>query len=98
MSELNDSSELQKYSSAVLYVLSAVNPPPGYADIVMSNFLDAIQSSDVSAYAYSVYMRLTLRTVLASAPESTSDSTGVLLPEPHEYSEYRHDTHDGRAA
>ena len=51
MSELNDSSELQKYSSAVLYVLSAVNPPKGYADVVMSNFLDAVQSSDVSRSA-----------------------------------------------
>ena len=47
MSELNDSSELQKYSSAVLYVLSAISPPAGYVDTVTSNFLDAIQSSDV---------------------------------------------------
>lgn len=47
MSELNDSSELQKYSSAVLYVLSAVDSPSGYVEVVTSNFLDAIQSSDV---------------------------------------------------
>ena len=52
MSELNDSSELQKYSSAVLYVLSAVNPPPGYVGVVMGNFLDAIQSSDVRTHHY----------------------------------------------
>lgn len=48
MSELNDSSELQKYSSAVLYVLSAVNPPPDYVEIVADHFLSAIKSSDVS--------------------------------------------------
>lgn len=30
MSELNDSSELQQYSQAVLYVISAVNVPPEY--------------------------------------------------------------------
>lgn len=59
MSELNDSSELQKYSTAVLYVLSAVNPPPSYVHLVMDNFLDAIHSSDVS-----VPFLLSFRTLL----------------------------------
>ncbi|OBZ79732.1 Proteasome activator complex subunit 4A [Grifola frondosa] len=45
MSELNDSSELQKYSSAVLYVLSAVTPPSEYIEIIADNFIDAIKSS-----------------------------------------------------
>ena len=48
MSELNDSSELQRYSSAVLYILSAVNAPPDYVEIVAEHFLSAIKSSDVS--------------------------------------------------
>lgn len=45
MSELNDSSELQKYSSAVLYVLSAVSPPTDYIVVIMNNFIDLIKSS-----------------------------------------------------
>ncbi|TFK89763.1 ARM repeat-containing protein [Polyporus arcularius HHB13444] len=45
MSELNDSSELQTYSSAVLYVLSAVTPPPEYIEVIADNFINAIKSS-----------------------------------------------------
>ena len=48
MSELNDSSELQTYSSAVLYVLSAVTPPPEYVEVIADNFINAIKSSTVS--------------------------------------------------
>lgn len=62
MSELNDSSELQKYSSAVLYVLSAVNPPPGYVEQVTRHFLDAISSSDVRSCFISVH-NITLNTL-----------------------------------
>lgn len=47
MSELNDSSELQTYSSAVLYVLSAVTPPPEYVEVIAENFISAIKSSTV---------------------------------------------------
>jgi hypothetical protein len=47
MSELNDSSELQLYSSAVMYVLSAVTPPPEFVDIILDNFVTAIKSSTV---------------------------------------------------
>lgn len=48
MSELNDSSELQTYSSAVLYVLSAVTPPPEFIEVIADNFINAIKSSTVS--------------------------------------------------
>ncbi len=47
MSELNDSSELQRYSSAVLYVISAVTPPSEYVEAIADNFLLAIKSSGV---------------------------------------------------
>lgn len=47
MSELNDSAELQKYSSAVLYVLSAVAPPADYIEVIADSFIDAIKSSGV---------------------------------------------------
>ncbi|KAL4243149.1 BLM10 family protein [Abortiporus biennis] len=46
MSELNDSSELQRYSSAVLYVLSAVTPPTEYVEVIADHFIEAIKSSD----------------------------------------------------
>lgn len=45
MSELNDSSELQTYSSAVLYVLSAVTPPAEYIELIADYFIDAVRSS-----------------------------------------------------
>lgn len=48
MSELKDSSELQMYSTAVLYVLSAITPPVEYVDKILENFVYAIKSSQVS--------------------------------------------------
>ena len=48
MSELNDSSDLQKYSSAVLYVLSAIDAPSDYVHVIADHFLNTIKSSDVS--------------------------------------------------
>jgi proteasome activator subunit 4 len=48
MSELNDSSELQAYSSAVLYVVSAVTPPAEDIEIILNHFTDAIKSSTVT--------------------------------------------------
>jgi proteasome activator subunit 4 len=48
MSELKDSSELQMYSSAALYVLSAVTPPVECVAEILENFVSAIKSSNVS--------------------------------------------------
>ncbi|KAF8527908.1 ARM repeat-containing protein [Hysterangium stoloniferum] len=45
MAELNDSSDLQVYSTAVLYVLSAVVPPHEYVETVATMFTEAIVSS-----------------------------------------------------
>lgn len=45
MAELNDSSELQIYASAVLYVLSAVTPPHEYVEDILNHFVNAIKSS-----------------------------------------------------
>ncbi|KAF7789210.1 hypothetical protein EIP86_000151 [Pleurotus ostreatoroseus] len=65
MSELNDSSELQKYSSAVLYVFSAVNAPQDEIDIILGHFLNAIQSSDVSSV-----LRLPVTLILTESLQS----------------------------
>ncbi|KAJ7293229.1 hypothetical protein C8J57DRAFT_19449 [Mycena rebaudengoi] len=45
MSELNDSSDLQVYSGAVLYVLSAISLPDVYVHEILGNFVTAIKSS-----------------------------------------------------
>ncbi|KAG9009627.1 hypothetical protein FRB90_008255, partial [Tulasnella sp. 427] len=45
MAELNDSSELQLYSSAVLIVLSAISPPHEYVEPIIDNLIDAVKSS-----------------------------------------------------
>jgi len=47
MSELNDNSDLQAYSSAVLYILSAVTTPAEDIEIILNHFTDAIKSSTV---------------------------------------------------
>ena len=47
MSELNDNPELQKYSSAVLEVMSGVYLPATYAEAVLEKLVEAIQFSKV---------------------------------------------------
>lgn len=47
MSELNDSSDLHTYSTAVLYIISAVSPPVEYVDAILSHFVAAIKSTTV---------------------------------------------------
>lgn len=62
MSELNDSSDLQNYSLAVLYVLSAVNTTPEFVDIILERFVSAIKSSTASTpfLLYNPYSRIRL--------------------------------------
>jgi hypothetical protein len=47
MSELNDSSDLHTYSTAVLYILSAVSPPIEYVEAILSHFVTTIKSTTV---------------------------------------------------
>jgi proteasome activator subunit 4 len=49
MSELSDDPELQTYSQAVLYILSAVAPPPESIEAIGISFVKAISSSTVCA-------------------------------------------------
>lgn len=51
MSELNDNPELQKYSSAVLQVISGVYLPATLAEAVLEKLVEAIQFSKVSEAA-----------------------------------------------
>lgn len=52
MSELSDNPELQKYSSAVLQVMSGVYLPPAYVEIVLEKLVEAIQVSKVCEAAF----------------------------------------------
>jgi proteasome activator subunit 4 len=47
MTEVNDNVELQRYSSAVLHILSAITTPPTHIDPIMGHFIDAVQHSTV---------------------------------------------------
>ena len=47
MSELKDSTELQMYSTGVLYLLAAT-PPVEHVAAIVENFVSAIKSSEVS--------------------------------------------------
>lgn len=85
MSELNDSSDLHTYSTAVLYVLSAVSPPIEYVEAILSNFVSAIKSTTVGVYAFLSdpgLMTSHSLLVLAYPTPSTADAGGVFLPEP----------------
>lgn len=49
MSELSDNPELQTHSHAVLYIISAVAPPPESIEATCDSFVQAISSSTVRA-------------------------------------------------
>ncbi|KAH9922007.1 ARM repeat-containing protein [Epithele typhae] len=82
MSELNDSSELQTYSSAVLYVLSAVTPPPEYVGVIADNFINAIKSSiswRIRVNALPTLIVFFYRNLLSMSSGLVSRLMGVLL-------------------
>jgi len=82
MSELNDSPELQKYSSAVLYVLSAVTPPPVYIEVILESFVSAIKSSKswrIRLHALPALIVFFYRNLLTITPAGVSKVMDVLL-------------------
>jgi hypothetical protein len=87
MTELSDNPELQMYTSAVLYVLSAVNPPKEYIVSILDTFILAIKSSQVSYGVLfrfgQLYVDKTLRTftVMEDQAECFAHPNRVLLQE-----------------
>ncbi|KAL1951786.1 hypothetical protein VTO73DRAFT_935 [Trametes versicolor] len=82
MSELNDSSELQTYSSAVLYVLSAVTPPPEFIEVIADNFINAIKSSTswrIRVNALPTLIVFFYRNLLSMSGDLVSRLMSVLL-------------------
>lgn len=82
MSELNDSSELQLYSSAVLYVLSAVSPPVEYVTVILKNFSSAIKSSQswrIRLHALPALVVFFYRNLLSISQDGVVQVMDVLL-------------------
>ncbi|KAF7306621.1 hypothetical protein MIND_00453500 [Mycena indigotica] len=82
MSELNDSSDLQVYSSAVLYVLSAVAVPDVYVPDILKNFVDAIKSSTswrIRLHALPALVVFFYRNLLSISSTGVSQVMDVLL-------------------
>ncbi|EPQ60983.1 hypothetical protein GLOTRDRAFT_53630 [Gloeophyllum trabeum ATCC 11539] len=82
MTELSDSSELQTYSSAVLYVLSAVTPPAEYIDRILEVYIDALKSAKSWRIRLNVLPSLVVfyfRNLLNISDRSISGIMDVLL-------------------
>ena len=76
MSELNDSPELQTYSSAVLYVLSAITPAPEFVGDILQIFVKAIKLSKV----------MTIDIMLHHILNSRANSPGASASAPYRLS------------
>ncbi|KAF8922284.1 armadillo-type protein [Mucidula mucida] len=82
MIEFNDNTELQTYSTAVLYVLSAFTPPTEYIPIILNNFVSAIKS----ATSYRIRLRALpslvvffYRNLLSIKPDGVNNVMEMLL-------------------
>ena len=86
MSELQDSSEIQTYSSAVLYILSAITPPPEFVEPFTETFIEAVKSSPV-CYRIPMFLgSLLIRSlVLAYPPQSDSGPFSLVLPQSSQF-------------
>ncbi|KAF5377581.1 hypothetical protein D9615_005140 [Tricholomella constricta] len=82
MSELNDSSDLQMYSSAVLYVLSAISPPVEYVAVILDIFASAIKSSQswrIRLHALPALVVFFYRNLLSISQDGVMQVMDVLL-------------------
>ncbi|KIK71342.1 hypothetical protein GYMLUDRAFT_33493 [Collybiopsis luxurians FD-317 M1] len=82
MSELNDSSELQTYSTAVLYVLSAVTPVRESIPVILENFVVAVKSSSswrIRHHALPALIVFFYRNLLSIPADGVSKVMDVLL-------------------
>ncbi|TFK41322.1 hypothetical protein BDQ12DRAFT_768249 [Crucibulum laeve] len=82
MSELNDSPEMQAYSSGVLYILSAVVPPVEYIEAIVENFVTAIKSSTswrIRLHALPALVVFFYRNLLSISQDGVAKVMDVLL-------------------
>ncbi|KAL0578024.1 Proteasome activator BLM10 [Marasmius crinis-equi] len=82
MSELNDNPELQNYSTAVQYVLSAVTPLSDYIPAILNTFAGAIKSSEswrIRHHTLPAMIVFFYRNLLSIPPEGAAKVMDVLL-------------------
>lgn len=79
MSELNDNPELQKYSSAVLQVMSAVYLPATFAEAVLEKLVEAIQLSKVCEVVLTCISRYNGTHTVLAHPATYIASTGDVF-------------------
>ncbi|EIW86450.1 hypothetical protein CONPUDRAFT_78796 [Coniophora puteana RWD-64-598 SS2] len=82
MSELNDNTELQRYSSGVLYVLSAVYFPPTYVESILNILIDSVKKSQSWRITLNILPALVVfffRNLLSISPDGVSKVTDLLL-------------------
>ncbi|KAK7058314.1 Proteasome activator BLM10 [Paramarasmius palmivorus] len=82
MSELSDNPELQNYSTAAQYVLSAVTPLAEYIPVILENFASAIKSSSswrIRHHTLPAMIVFFYRNLLYIPPEGVSKVMDVLL-------------------
>ncbi|ESK98497.1 membrane protein [Moniliophthora roreri MCA 2997] len=82
MSELSDNPELQNYSTAAQYVLSAVTPLAEYIPVILDNFASAIKSSSswrIRHHTLPAMIVFFYRNLLYIPPEGVSKVMDVLL-------------------
>ena len=74
------------YSSAVLYVLSAIAPPVEYVEPFTELLIEAVRSSpvriDPNVHYFPILSSACVILVVADTSQSDSRPVGVLLPEP----------------
>ena len=80
MSELNDNSELQRYSSAFLHTLSAFIPPTDDIEIFLNHFAEAVKSSTVSSKIYPRTRSILYLFSVMEDPPSFVTRFGCFLP------------------
>lgn len=82
MTEFNDNVELQTYSTAVLYVLSAFTPPVEYIGAILTNFVVAIKSSKswrIRLQALPPLVVFFYRNLLSISPEGVAGVMDMLV-------------------
>lgn len=79
MSELNDNPELQKYSSAVLQVMSAVYLPATFAEAVLEKLVEAIQFSKVREAVLTCILRYNGTVTVLAYPATYITSAGDVF-------------------
>lgn len=80
MSELQDSSEVQQYSSGVLFIMASINPPQELIEPYTESFIESVKTSSVSlAWHRCLRKVLTSMIVLAYTAQSNSSSGGLVL-------------------